>query len=304
MKEIVEAHGGKKVYVYCWDKVREPKAMVQIFHGMGEHAGRCKEFAEYLNKHGYLVYASDHRGHGKTAGSVENLAYIGEDGFNAIIEDKHLIFQQMRKEHPELPMILIGHSFGSFLSQEYITKYANELKGVALLGSAAQKGLKIHAGYMIAAIGRSIFGEKRQSSFMDFLSFRNFNNRFKSDKSKHAWICSDMDVVKKYEEDPFCGGVSRIGFYYYFLKALKNLYKQERLDKIPKGLPIYIAAGEEDPVGEYSKSVYNLFKIYKEFGINDVKLKLYSKMRHEILNEVNKKQVFKDLLDWLNTYTK
>lgn len=300
MKEIIESQDGKKIYVYCWDKVQEPKAMIQILHGMGEHAGRYKEFAEYLNKQGYIVYASDHRGHGKTAGSVENLAYIGENGFNAIVEDKHLIFQQMKKEHPKLPTYLIGHSFGSFLSQEYILRYGSELNGVVLIGSAAQRGLKVQAGYLVASIGRMFFGEKRQSKFMDHLSFGNFNKRFKADKSKHAWICSDMNAVKKYEEDPFCGGVSTIGFYYYFLKALKNIYKQERLNLIPKRLPIYIAAGAEDPVGEYGKSVYNLFTLYKDIGLNDVKLKLYPGMRHEVLNEVDKDKVYEDLLTWIN----
>lgn len=303
MRETLETKDGTKLHVYCWDKVQAPKAMIQIFHGMAEHAGRYKEFAEYLNAHGFIVYASDHRGHGKTAGKVEDLGYIGEDGFNAIVEDKHFIFQQMKQEHPELPMFLIGHSFGSFLSQEYIIRYGRELNGVILSGSAMQNGLPVFAGGIISSICRLISGEKKQSKFMDSLSFGTYNKRCKNDSHKFAWLSTDQNQVKKYAEDPFCGTVFTVGFFYHFLKGLKKLYKRERLASIPGNLPIFIVAGDEDPVGSYGKSVKNLFEMYKELGMTNVNLKLYPGLRHEILNEVRNDLVYLDLLDWLNDTT-
>lgn len=198
----IKAADGKEMYVYCWDNVKKPKAMIQIFHGMAEHGGRYKDFAEFLNSHGYIVYAADHRGHGKTAGTVENLGYIGKDGFNVIIEDKHLIFEQMKKEHPELPVFLLGHSFGSFLAQEYILKYGNELNGVILSGSAAQKGMVTAAGRLISSFERLIHGEKKPNKLLDSLSFGNYNKRFKADGHKFAWLSTDMKQVSKYEEGP------------------------------------------------------------------------------------------------------
>lgn len=300
MMEKIKANDGKELYIYCWDKVENPKAMIQIFHGMAEHAGRYKKFAEYLNKQGFIVYASDHRGHGKTAGIIEDLGYIGEDGFNKIVEDKHLIFEKMRQEHPKLPMFLFGHSFGSFISQEYILRYGSGLNGVILSGSAAQKGAQIHAGRVVTSIERFIFGERKHSNLMDTLSFGSFNKRFKKDGHKFAWLSSDLNEVKKYEEDDFCGTVFSTGFFYYLMKGFRKLYKEERLASIPKELPIYIISGENDPVGGYGKLIKELFKIYKKTGIRDVQMKLYPGFRHEILNETNKNQVYMDILNWLN----
>ncbi|MDD7794748.1 alpha/beta hydrolase [Clostridium sp. 'White wine YQ'] len=300
MVDKLTAEDGKSLYIYCWDKVDNPKGMIQIFHGMAEHSGRYKEFAEYLNSNGFIVYSSDHRGHGKTADTAEEIGIIGENGFNAIVEDKHLIFEQMKQEHPELPMFLLGHSFGSFLAQEYIIRYGKELKGVVLSGSAAQKGAEVYLGGLISSFQRMISGEKKQSKLLDTLSFGNYNKRFKEDGHKFSWLSTDLKEVKKYEEDPFCGTVFSIGFFYYLMKGLSNLYKKERLNLIQKELPIYIISGENDPVGGDGKLVKRLFEIYKEIGIRDVKMKLYPSLRHEILNEVKKKEVYEDILNWLN----
>jgi len=300
MIENIKARDGKNLYICCWDKVEKPKGMLQIFHGMAEHAGRYKEFAEYLNSHGFIVYASDHRGHGKTADTVEELGYIGEDGFNSIVEDKHLIFEKMKREHPELPMFLFGHSFGSFVAQEYIIRYGSELDGVVLSGSAAQKGIQVYGGRLISSMEKLIFGEKKQSKLIDKLSFGSYNKRIKDDGHKFAWLSRDLNEVKKYEEDSFCGSVFTTGFFYYFMKGLRNLYKKERLSLIPTKLPIYIVSGKEDPVGGYGKLVKQLFKVYKKNGIRDVQIKLYPGCRHEILNEINKNEVYVDILNWLN----
>jgi len=300
MREIIKAKDGKELYIYCWDKVEEPKAMLHIFHGMAEHSGRYTEFSEYLNNHGIIVYASDHRGHGKTAGIIEELGYIGDDGFNTIVEDKHVIFKQMKQEHPELPTFLLGHSFGSFLAQEYIIRYGSELNGAILSGSAAQKGLLIYAGRVIASFERLIFGEKKQSKLLDRLSFGSYNKRIKDDTHKFSWLSTDKKEVIKYEEDSFCGSVFTTGFYYYFFRGLAKLYEKKRLSSISLELPIYIASGEEDPVGGYGKLVKQLFKVYKEIGVKDVQIKLYPGFRHEILNEVNKNEVYSDLLNWFS----
>ncbi|MDS0526706.1 lysophospholipase [Clostridium sp. SHJSY1] len=296
----IKAKDGKNLYTYCWDKVENPKAVIQIFHGMAEHSGRYEKFSEYLNKHGYIVYASDHRGHGKTAETIEELGYIGEDGFNTIVLDKHLMFQQIKDKYPKLPIFLFGHSFGSFLAQEYIIRYGNELKGVILSGSAAEKGFKVWGGRLVSSIERQIFGEKKKGRIMNALTLETYNKRFETDGSQLSWISSDLNEVRKYEEDPYCGKVFSVGFFYYLMKGLSRLYKKERLVLIPTNLPIYIISGEDDPVGGYGKLVKKLFKIYKNIGIKDVDIKLYLGFRHEIINEKNKIEVYEDILKWLN----
>jgi alpha-beta hydrolase superfamily lysophospholipase len=297
---FINGKDGKEIYVYCWDKVLTPKAVIQIFHGMAEHAGRYKEFAQFLNSQGFIVYADDHRGHGKTAGSIEKLGYIGEDGFNKIVEDEHIISELIKEKHKGLPIVVFGHSFGSFIAQEYIIRYAHIISGVILSGSALRKGIDVHAGIAVSYVEKSIFSENKKSKLLDFLSFYNYNKKIKNSKSKFDWLSTDYEEIKKYEEDPLCGTVFTTGFYYYFLKGLTKLYKKDRLSKIPKKLPIFIISGEEDPVGNYGAWVKKLYNNYKDIEMKNVTLKLYHGKRHEQLNETSKYETFTDIVSWIN----
>lgn len=297
---FIEGKDGEKIYLHCWENVNNPKGIIQIFHGMAEHGKRYERFAKYMNSYGFVVYADDHRGHGQTAGGIENVGYIGKDGFNNIVEDEHIVGGLIREKNPELPLVILGHSFGSFVAQEYMIRYGNEINGVILSGSAAIEGFLVRLGYTLAAIERFIWGEKKRSYLLDKLTFGSYNKRIKGENlSKFAWLTTDMEEVHKYEEDPFCGGVFTTGFYYYFFRALLNLYKKERLQNIPKDLPILIISGEEDPVGEYGVLVRRLYEIYKDSGNILVDIKIYPSKRHEILNEINREEVFEDILVWL-----
>ncbi len=297
---FIKGKDGQEIFVYCWEDVSNPKAVVQIFHGMAEHAGRYKEFAQYLNSRGFIVYADDHRGHGRTAGTVDQLGCIGGDGFNNIVNDEHVIKEFIQKKHKGLGIIILGHSFGSFVAQEYIMRYGRDIVGVILCGSAKKSGIDVGAGKILAYFQKSISGEDKKSKLLDFLSFGNNNKRIKDSKCKSAWLSTDKEAVKKFDEDPFCGTIFTAGFYYYFLKGLSQLYIKERLQQIPSSLPVFIIAGEEDPVGNYGKSVRKLHEIYTKRGIKDARLKLYKGQRHEILNEINRKKVFSDVARWID----
>ena len=297
---FIKGKEGKEIFVYCWEEVAKPKAIVQIFHGMAEHAGRYKRFAEYLNGAGFIVYADDHRGHGRTAGTLEELGCIGMDGFNNIVSDECIIKNMIQEKHKGLPIIVFGHSFGSFVLQEYIIRYGREISGGILCGSAVRTGVDVLAGKAIAFIQKSIFGDKKKSKLLEFLSFGSYNKRIKDSKSKCAWLSSDTKEVEKYEKDPFCGTVFTAGFYYYFLQGISKLYIEDRLHQIPSSLPLFIIAGAEDPVGNYGNLVKKLHKVYTDRGIKDIKLKLYKGQRHEILNEVNREEVFSDVVSWIN----
>lgn len=296
---FIKGKDGKEIFVYCWDEVKEPKGVVQIFHGMAEHAGRYKEFAKHLNNEGFIVYADDHRGHGKTAGSIEKLGCIGEDGFNKIVEDEAVIKNLIKEKHKGLPIIVFAHSFGSFIAQEYIMRYGSELAGTILCGSAARAGLDVYAGKTIAYMEKILFNDNKKSKLLDFLSFYNYNKKFKESESNFAWLTSDDQEIKKFQEDPLCGTIFTTGFYYYFLKGLTKLYHADRLNRIPKDLPIFIIAGEEDPVGNYGALVKKLYKNYVNLKIEKVDLKLYQDKRHEILNEIGREEVFYDVVSWI-----
>lgn len=297
---MMRAKDGLEIYVRCWDQVEKQKGVVLIFHGMAEHSGRYENFAKHLNLNGYIVYANDLRGHGKTAHSVDELGYIGEDGFNRIIEDEHNLLDDIKKKYPDLPVIVLGHSFGSLLAQDFITKHGNEISGVILSGSTKKEGMLISSGIMITSLFSKLFGKRKKIKLLDIITFYNYNKGIENPESKFAWLSRDEKIVKKYEEDPYCGTLFPIGFFFYLSKALGTLYDDKKLAAIPKDLPIFIISGSQDPFGEYGKGTTKLYEMYKALNIKDVKLKLYEGGRHEIINEVNKEQVYEDIIHWLD----
>jgi len=295
---IFKGADGRDVFTRCWNNVERPCGILQVFHGMAEHSGRYEEFALYMNSVGFVVYACDQRGHGITGEMSGNLCHFDGDGFNGIVEDQKRLSELIKEKHPGIPLFIFGHSFGSFVAQQYIKSYGNEISGVVLSGSNMMNGMDVKAGYLVAALS-NIFGSNKKNKLLDKLSFGSYNRGIKNPESKFSWLSRDTQQVLKYEQDRFCGGVMTTGFYYYFFRGLVNLYNTESMEKIPKNLPIYIMSGESDPVGSYGKGIKKLCQRYTELGIKDVKLKLYSGGRHEMLNEINRSDVYSDIRNWL-----
>lgn len=293
-----------EIIVYYWDKVEKPRAILQIFHGMAEHAERYDRLAKYLNTQGIIVYGDDHRGHGKTSELNGKPGVIGINGFYNIVEDEYMITKMLKVKYPDTPIYVLAHSFGSFVAQEYITKYGNEIAGLILSGSAAQTGPEFKVAKILASIQIKLFGEEKEAKLLEKLSFGSYNKQISNPVSSFDWLSCDAAEVKKYIDDKYCGFICSTGFYYYFSAGLIELYKKTKLDNIPKTLPIYIIAGQQDPVGNYGKSVKKLYDIYNELGISDLNLKLYPDSRHEILNELNKDEVTEDILNWVNSQIK
>lgn len=294
---------GNKIYIHQWKDISNPKAVVQIFHGMAEHAGRYGALAKFLNENGFVVYADDHRGHGKTAGAVETLGYIGNDGFSRIVEDEHEITEFIKENHPGLPVFVFAHSFGSFIGQSYITKFGKDIAGIVLSGSAAMSTLEIKLGKLLSGLQHLLFDEKKKSKLIDNISFANSNKRIENPRSVFDWLSRDGAEVKKYVEDEYCGTVFPINFYYYMFRGLDELNKEGCFSSVPRELPVYIMSGAEDPVGGYTKYVKRLYDKYSNVNIKDLELKLYPGGRHEMHNEINKGEVFNNILQWLDRHT-
>ena len=298
---------GSNIFVYRWspDPDTKVKGIVQIAHGMAETAARYERFASTLTMNGYIVYANDHRGHGKTAGSLENVGYLAEeDGFDWMVKDMHQLTSLIKKEYPELPVFLLGHSMGSFATQRYIMLFGKELKGAILSGSNGSAALLHNLGYFVAGIEVKRNGRKAKSERMNQLSFGSFNNAFKPNRTEFDWLSRDHEEVDKYIGDPYCGDVFTAGFFYDFMKGLKEIDRIKNVERVPKDLPIYIFSGEKDPVGGAGKGVKKLYHTYKNCGISDVSIKLYPEGRHEMLNELNRDEVMKDVTDWLDAKCK
>ena len=296
--------GNLEIFVYKWlpDDNVQVKGIVQIAHGMAETAARYERLARRLTDSGFVVYANDHRGHGKTAGEISKLGDLGEDGFNSMVENMKELNEIIKKENFNLPIFLLGHSMGSFLTQRYICLYGSGLKGAILSGSCGKQGIMIDIGRLIAKGEIKRIGRGGKSNKLNKLSFGSYNNSFKPNRTAFDWLSRDNNEVDKYIVDPFCGAVFTAGFFYDFLGGLKSIADKNEIKRVPIGLPIYIFSGDKDPVGKYGKGVLKLVRTYKEHGIKDITYKLYKDGRHEMLNEINKEEVMEDVIKWIKKY--
>lgn len=289
---------GIKLNCYKWENITcdMPKAIVQISHGMSENILRYDEFARELVEEGFTVYGHDHRGHGETAASIEDLGYMDDkDNFHSMVYDLKDMNDLIKRENEGIPIILFGHSMGSFLSQRYIELYGDSIDGLILSGSNGKQKAINNLGIPISYLEMKIFGRRKQSKLMDKLSFGSFNNNFKPVRTNCDWLTRDEKEVDKYLNNKYCGNIFTASYFYDLLKGLKEIHKESNLKKIPKSLNIYILAGSKDPVGENGKGIINLYNLYKKLEIKNVSYKLYDGARHEILNEINRDEVINDI---------
>lgn len=277
----------------------KPKAIIQISHGMVETIDRYAYFAEKLNEQGYAVYGHEHRGHGKYAFDIGEQGYMGGNGFNGLVENVKRVTDIIKEENPGVPVILFGHSMGSFVSQRYAQVYGDEISGLILSGSNGQAPPLSSLGILISKMSMMINGKMHQSKFIDYLSFATYSKTIKKPRTKFDWLSRCEESVDKYLENKYCGFACTNSFYNELIKAIKFNIKKENVDKVPKELPIYILSGDDDPVGLYGKGVKKLYNLYKEAEVKNVKCKLYEGGRHEMLNEINKDEVINDILDHL-----
>ena len=290
---------GASVAVYTWLPEQPPKAVLHIVHGMAEHASRYDDFAKTACKRGFAVVASDHRGHGKTGTKSGLMGYLADgDGFRRVVDDQKEINASIQKQYPELPVVIIGHSFGSFVTQEYIGRYGTTVKAAVLIGSAGPNP-NVSLASVLANLNCTFKGRKSAAKFMNTLVFGSYNNRIKNPHSVFDWLSRDEKEVKKYIDDEYCGFVCTAGFFQDFMRGLKRLHTQELLKGIPVDLPVLITAGLEDPVSNGGKTLKTLYRMYQNIGMQDVTLKLYENARHEILNETNKEEVKANILSWI-----
>ena len=288
------------INVYKWTPEDEVKGIIQISHGMNERAIRYDYFAKKLAQEGYLVYANDHRGHGDSSPSKEELGYISDnDGFQDMVDDMKQLTDIIKKENPKLKLILLGHSMGSFLAQRYIQLYGEEIDGVILSGTNGKQSSMVNMGILLSKIIMKRKGRKSSGEILDKLTFGKYNDRFKPNKTKFDWLSRDEIEVKKYIEDPYCGNIFPTSFFHDLYIGTKIIHNKAFLEKIPKNLPIYIFAGDADPVGNYGKGILSLYNRYKSLGIKDISYKLYKDGRHEMLNEINKDEVIEDTIRWI-----
>ena len=294
------------IHVYKWEpENKNPIGIVQISHGMSETAIRYEYFAKNLTDNGYIVYINDHRGHGLTAKTIDNVGCLADsDGFTYLVEDINTLTNIIKEENEDLPIFLFGHSMGAFASQRYIMEYGNNIDGLILSGSNGKHGFILNIAEKIINYEIKKKGRLHRSKALDSLIFGGNNKKFKSPRTEFDWLSRDEKEVDKYIEDPFCGVLFTCGFFYDFIKGLQEIEDKENLKKVPLDLPIYIMSGDKDPIGKNGKGVLRLRDRYIKLGVKDVLCKLYEGGRHEMLNETNKDEVIRDILNWINEKNK
>ncbi len=275
---------------------------MQISHGMAETSARYERFAKALTEAGYIVYANDHRGHGRTAKNLANVGYMGKDGFNWAVKDLHQLTLIIKEEKAGLPIFLLGHSMGSYLTQQYIYRYGSGLKGAILSGTSGKKGSILDMGIVLARLIMLFKGAKSASPLLSVMTFGSYNDRFKPNRTNFDWLSRDNAEVDKYISDPFCGTLFSAGFFYDLFRGLKDIHRIQNQQKISKNLPLYLFSGIMDPVGNYTKSVVQLIQTYQILKLSDVAYKFYPGGRHEMLNEINRDEVTQNIIDWLNAH--
>ena len=293
------ANDHTRLYVNQWMPDGPPRAVVMISHGMAEHGGRYARLAQALCGAGYGVYALDQRGHGRTAEAGTVGLYAETDGWNKVVGDLASLNQHIGQQHAGLPIILLGHSMGSYISQAYLLHHSASLHGAILSGSNFQPVALYRAAQIIARIERARQGLRGRSALIDFLSFGSFNKAFKPNRTAFDWLSRDPVEVDNYINDPLCGFRCTNQLWIDLLGGLQQISKVSNLAQIDPGLPILVMGGDCDPVSE-GKRLKDLAHALREAGCQDVQLTLYPQARHEVFNETNRDEVTADLLAWLD----
>ena len=294
-----ESCGIGNIRAGIWMPAGEPVAVVQILHGIAEHIERYETFARYLNERGILVVAADHMGHGKSIGRDGIQGYF-HGGWFAAVKDAYQLLQETRKQYPDVPYILFGHSMGSFIARTILVKYPDSgISGAILCGTGWQSSALLKVAIPMCNYVCKKDGEKNSSRMLQKLMFGSYNNRVEHVRTENDWLTRDSRIVDAYNADPLCGFAATAGLYRDMLSGIRYIQQIQSLKEMRKDLPVFFIAGGEDPVGGYGKTVIQTVKAFKNAGMTDVSCKLYPLCRHEILNEINKDEVFGDISKWI-----
>ena len=284
-----------------WIPEGQPVAILQIIHGMQEYIDRYDEFANFLAERGILVIGNDHLGHGGSVGERGTLGYFCKnDPATVLVRDAHRLKKMTQEDYPGVPCFILGHSFGSFVAREYITRYGTGIKGAIIQGTAYMPSGTVKSLGGLVNFLQVVMGEKYRSTMVNNMAFKGYLKKIPNPRTQQDWLSHNEASVDKYVADPACNFVFTLNGFKTMAELLKRIQDTDKMEDIPKDLPILITAGKEDPVGNYGEGPEKLYNIYKnDLQIKNVELKLYDGMRHELQQEIGREQVFADQYEWI-----
>lgn len=303
--EVVEfkTRGRQSIELSCIKVLpkKAPKAVIQIFHGMGEHKERYIPFMKFLAENGYAVYAHDHRKHGKSVFNEEDYGiFTKEDTWSDIIDDCYFVSRKVMKDLPGVPLYILGHSLGSIIARSFLQEYPLIAKKAIIMGTLPPFSLAKALPPMIISWFLKVFTSKtKRSVFLANLLNKGMQPKNETPRTEFDWLSTDDAIVDTYIEDPLCGYAYTAQFYNQFFKGIVQVNKSVNISKT-KIIPILFISGAEDPVGEKGVGVKDVFRQYTGHGHTQLTLELVKGARHEILNEVSKEATYKFILNWLN----
>ena len=285
---------------YCrWMPAGEPKAILQIVHGIAEFVERYDDFANYLAEQGFLVVAEDHMGHGKSGGGEGIQGYFHGGWFHAVADTYHLL-EVTKAEYPELPYILFGHSMGSFMARTILCKYPDSGIAAAIIcGTGWQPAFAIPALLKVMDKICAKTGETNPNEKLHKMIFGGYNKKVEHQRTDFDWLTRDNAIVDAYIAHPKCGFVASCGLLRDMMQGILYVEQPKNLANMKKDLPIFFIAGGDDPVGPYGKGVRRAAAAYEKAGMENVSVKIYPMCRHEILNEINRAEVYEDITEWI-----
>lgn len=287
-----------KIHAFIWRPQGQIKGLLQIAHGMLEHIDRYDCFASFMASKGILVAGNDHLGHGLSVLSKEDRGFFGQgDGNKNLIDDMRKLREILKEKYPDLPYFLLGHSMGSFLVRQYISIY-DDLEGALIVGTGYQPYLALKSGLMLCKLMAAFKGWRYRSKFIHKLTLGGNNKCFEPARTRSDWLTKDEKIVDAYIKDEKINFIFTLNGFYYMFKGILYLYDKGYMDKIPKHLPLVFLSGDMDPVGNFGKDVKRLYDLHKT-EMTDVTFKLYKDDRHEILNELDKETVYRDIFEWI-----
>ena len=297
----LERCDGRRMYCLRWSPDESVRGVVQIAHGMQEHAARYDAVARALVDAGYAVYADDHRGHGGSAKDEGDLGRLGPAGWKGVLCDLHVLSDAIRATFPSQPLFLLGHSWGSFLAQAYAQQWGSILKGLILSGSNGSDPL-VGPGVLLARLVVASRGPDRQAVLLDKLSVGGLNKAFEPGATGKEWLSRDVDEVRRYVDDPRCGFPCPNSFFLELVRLLQATWRRSAEARVPKDLPVLTITGTADPVSRGGRGVRALAARYRGMGLADVTERYYQDARHEVFHDPARDEAVRDLIGWLDAH--
>ena len=283
----------------------EVRAVVQIVHGIAEHIVRYDDFMSFLASNGFVAVGTDHLGHGKSIEKEDQLGFLADkDGWTYIVNDEEILRRAMKENYPNVPQIVFGHSMGSFVTRTHLIRFPGGFDAAIISGTGNQSPALVLGGLAMGNLVVALKGPHHYSKLLNNMAFGSYNKLYGEVRTEYDWLSRDEAQVDKYVADPLCGFIPSCSLFRDMMTGIKFITNQNNLENMNKDTPVYFMSGDMDPVGECGKGVKLAYENFKKAGMKDVSIKLYKDGRHEMLNELNKDEVYADILAWINSKIK